>query len=605
MKIDAYFRPHHSSRRIAEIAGPARNALGGTFWVFLHNTSRSPIVVSAIRINGQPVESLTNGRRLNWFRLTPEPIPPRGTSLLILNAQQTLLRQAPLTLEIYKREGEVFRTMLPRESAPLTLSAAWVDKRTLTVWVRNEEPHVYWEIERLLVGGDVIHFTTPQRRIAPGEITYLKAQLRSEPPAHMMLPIQVYGKSGKRTTHTGGGIRPIMRFFPIGTWATSLWDDPKRLHEWAERGFNTFVYSAENALTDREERAFKEICPQLGIKALVFAGFPRPATQFIERNATNPHIIAYMIKDEPDWSDPNELGMHVPTLCERVAQVFRDRQIPQPLYLNLARSRRFGEFATIPDIACYDAYRVGAPMPDHSPDPWGNALELAGTYTEDLRANCEPLPFWVWAQGAHIWDERVWIDGQLGRVCPTPEEIRVQLWLQLARGAKGVLWFTGFDEEAFRNYYARSNQLPTTEREKWVPRLVEHGREAFEEQTRLNRFLQPLKPILLESEWQPNGARVLQATNPNRLDAQTLISENALLLWLTNIDYTRHPQGYRFRTQENIQIEIRLPRWLRLTSARLLSPQADAKPIELARTGDKALLKIDSLPEQVALIILR
>ena len=603
MEIDADYRPHHSSRRIAEIAGPTRDALGGTFWVFLHNTSRSPIVVSAIRINGQPAESLTNGRGLNWFRLTPEPIPPRGTSLLILNAQQTLLHQAPLTLEIYKREGEVFRTMLPMESAPLTLSAAWIDGRTLTVWVRNEDPHAHWEIERLLVGGDAIRFTTPQRRIAPGEITYLKAQLRSELPAPMMLPIQVYGQSGKRTTHTGGGIRPIARFFPIGTGATTLWEDPKRLHEWAERGFNTFVYSAENALTDREGRAFKDLCPQLGIKALVFAGFPRPATQFIERNATNPHIVAYMI--EPDWDDPNQFGMHLPTLCERVAQVFRDRQITQPLSLNLARSRRFGEFATIPDIACYEAYRVGAPMPNLSPDPWGNLLELAGTYTEDLRANCEPLPFWAWAQGAHPWEERVWVDGQLGRACPTPEEIRVQLWLQLARGAKGVLWFTGFREELFQKQYTQSKALPDSVREEAIPILLQQGREAFEEQTRLNRFLEPIKPALLATEWQPNAVRIIEATRPERLDGNLLVGESIALVWLTNLDYTRHPQGYQFRLQQNLRCEVRLPRWLRPMSARFVAPLAGAAPVDFTLTGRTLTFGVESLPDHVGLLVLQ
>lgn len=605
MKIETYYRAHWSNRRIREIEGPPINELGGTFWVFLHNRERTPVILSAIRINGKPVEALTNGRGLNWFRIHPEPVPPRGTSLLILNAQRSLLRQAPLTLEILQREGQVYRASLPIETSLLTLSSAWLEGRKLTVWVRNDDPQREWRIERLRVAGRAVRFVSPQRSLSPGEVIFLKAILPFTPKPSEPLPLQLDAKSGAHTTLTGGLVRPMDRCFPLGTWATELWDKSDLLREWVQRGFDTFVYPAENSQTEREQRAFKQLCHDMGIKALVFAGFPRPATQFIERNAENPHIVAYMIKDEPDWSDPNELGMHVPSLCERVAQVFRDRQIPQPLYLNLARSRRFGEFATIPDIACYDAYRVGAPMPDHSPDPWGNALELAGTYTEDLRANCEPLPFWVWAQGTHTWDERVWVDGQLGRACPTPEEIRVQLWLQLARGAKGVLWFTGFDEEAFRNYYARSDQLPATEREKWVSELVQHGREAFEEQTRLNRFLQPLKPTLLESEWQPKGARVLQATNPNRLDAQTLVSENALLLWLTNLDYTRHPQGYRFRTQENIQIEIRLPRWLRPTSARLLSPQADAKPIDLTRTGDKALLKIDSLPEQVALIILR
>lgn len=605
MKIEAYYRPHRSSARIAEIEGPPLRELGGTFWVFLHNPSRTPFVVSAIRLNGTPVEALTNGRGLNWFRLTPEPIPPRGVSLLILNAQRALLRQAPLTLEIFQREGAIHKAILPTDTSPLTLSYACTEGRTLTVWVRNDDPQRDWQIERLCVAGREVRFTTPQRTLAPSELTFLKARLPFQPEPHATLPLQLYGRSGEATTLTGGVVRPMNRHFPTGTWMTELWDAPDRMREWRERGFDTFVYSAENALTEREQQAFTETCPRLGVKALVFAGYPRPATAFIERHKANYHIAAYMIKDEPDWDDPNKHGMHIPTLCERIAQVFRDREVQVPLYLNLARSRRFGEFATIPDIACYDAYRVGAPMPDLSPDPWGNLLELAATYTEDLRANCEPLPFWVWAQGAHTWDERVWVNNQLGRACPTPEEIRVQLWLQLSRGAKGVLWFIGFDEARFRDYYMRSDALPQENRAQLVETLVQHGREAFEEQTRLNRFLEPLKPTILQTEWRPNAVRILRATRPERLDASLLIGERVALLWLTNLDYTRHPQGYRFATQRGIELEVSLPRWLKPKAAKLLAPQAGETPLKFALTGGKAILQIESLPEQVGLVWLQ
>ena len=207
-----------------------------------------------------------------------------------------------------------------------------------------------------------------------------------------------------------------------------------------------------------------------------------------------------------------------------------------------------------------------------------------------------------------MWDERVWVDGALGRACPTPEEIRVQLWLQLSRGAKGVLWFIGFDEAEFRRYYMQARDipalrnLPEAERAPLVEQLVAHGREAFEEQARLNRFLQPLRDALLRMEWHPNGVRVLTASDPRRLDAALLVGTRTAAIWLTNLDYAMHPQGYRFREQRGIELEARLPAWLTPKGARLLAPDAEPRSLTIERSGATLRLRIDALPQQVAVV---
>ncbi len=608
MRIESYYRPHRSSPKILE-PQPSLRQLGGTFWVFLHNPTRRSRNISALDLNGQPLETLSNGRGLNWFRVEPEPVPPNGTTLIIINLQASLLQRTPLKLQLLFSDGERVESVLPTKTSPLTLAYAWLEGRTLKVVVRNDDTQRGWTIERLRVGGREVRFSTLLRTLEPSELTFLTATLRTVPPPYQQLPLQVDGRTGNQQTMTGGLVRPMARHFPLGTWRTQVWEDPQEMERWRARAFDTFVMGAGSELSETERRAFQETCPQKGVKALVFAGFPRPATQFIERNKENPHIIAYMIKDEPDWANPAQFdNWHLPTLCERVAKVFRDRQITPPVYLNLARSRRFGEFATTPDIACYDAYRVGAPMPDMSPFPWGNLIELAGTYTEDLRLNCEPLPFWVWAQGAHRWDERVWVNGELGRSCPTPEEIRTQLWFQLGRGAKGVLWFIGFDEDEFRRYYMQAQdipalrRLPESERAPLVEQLVEHGREAFEEQTRLNRFLQPLRNRLLAMDWQPNAGRVLSATSPTKLDVSVLVGEDSAVVWLTNYDYEMHPKAYRFREQSDIEVLVMLPRWLNPKRAVFRAPGEEREiPLE-RRRGREVVFRIERIAQHIGTV---
>ena len=613
MQLEYFYRPHRSSARIRE-PEPSLKQLGGTFWVYLPNPTRIPRSVSSIILNGRDVESMRPGRGLNWYRLTHELIPPRTTAMLILNLQRELLDAGPIELLVRFGDGTQAQAKLTPIAPPAVLASAWLEGRRLTVVVRNDDPARPMRATRLRVDGRSLRF----RALAPdaepnGGLNFLSATLPAEPAPHRSLPLQVDVQIGDQAWMLGGSVRPLQRFFPLGAWRTRVWEDDAERAAWRERGFDTFVFDGRAELTETERRAFSDICPNEKIKALPFCGFPRPATAFIERNRQNAHIIAYMIKDEPDWSDPAQFeGWHLPALCERVAKVFRDREGIPPVYLNLARSRRFGEFAEIPDIACYDAYRVGAPMADETPpDEWAGQLELAATYTEDLRFNCEPLPFWVWAQGAHTWDERVWIDGALGRACPTPEEIRVQLWLQLSRGAKGVLWFIGFNEDEFRRYYREAKNipalrvLPEAERAPLVEQLVQHGREAFEEQTRLNRFLQLLREELLHMDWRPNGARVLSATNPRKLDAAMLVGERAAAIWLTNFDYEIHPQGYRFREQRGIEIEVQLPRWLRPKTATLLTPDGDSRPLAPETGKPTVRLSIESLPLQVSVVWLR
>jgi hypothetical protein len=184
----------------------------------------------------------------------------------------------------------------------------------------------------------------------------------------------------------------------------------------------------------------------------------------------------------------------------------------------------------------------------------------------------------------------------------------VQLWLQLSRGAKGVLWFIGFDEAEFRRYYTEARNIPAlrampeAERAQVVEQLVAHGREAFEEQTRLNRFLQPLRDALLSMEWRPNGVRVLTASNPRRLDAALLVGARAAAIWLTNLDYAMHPQGYRFREQRAIELEVCLPVWLKPKQARLLAPNTEPRTLLIERGGETIRPRIDALQQQVGLI---
>jgi hypothetical protein len=193
MEIEVYYRAHRSSRAIQEPTPPL-SELGGTFWVFLHNPKRQARHVSGIVLNGVPAEGRTNGNGLNWFRLMPEPIPPRGSALLILNAQASLVR-SPLKLLLILADGARHEWTLPTRSSSLTLAAAWLEGRELTVVVRNDDEGRPWRIERLRVNGKPMPFRTPEAHLEPAALTFLHARLPAEPEPYRMLALQVDAKA--------------------------------------------------------------------------------------------------------------------------------------------------------------------------------------------------------------------------------------------------------------------------------------------------------------------------------------------------------------------------------------------------------------------------
>jgi hypothetical protein len=444
-----------------------------------------------------------------------------------------------------------------------------------------------------------------QRTVGPGETVMAKVILERTLPVGTVVPIRVTAtdRAGKRVS-TGGFVRVTPMHFPIGTWDDAIWRDADYRAQMLKRGFDTAVFGAggDEEPSQEEKQAFEQVCPQTGLKALVYAGFEQVKEGFLKRHKTNPHILAYMLRDEPDWIDQPA----VPLLCLQKIQIWRQHGVPQPIYINLARSRRFGEFAPLADIPSYDAYRVGAPMPDKSPYMWGNRLELAADYTSDLRLNSLPKPFWVWAQGVHTWDERVWVNDELGRAVPTPEEARVQLWFQLSRGAKGVMWFRTLPEDEVRRYYTELAQkaMPSLEQVKvdeLVEQVVQQFRETLDEMTRLNRVLQAIRPFLLRCDVGYQG-QVRMATEPDKLEVMSLLGERVALVFVTNFAYEMHPKGYRFREQKNVTVVARLPNWLKAIDVFAVTPDG-VKPVTWHLEKGHVRLTWRTLEEHVALAV--
>ncbi|MGQ9540300.1 MAG: hypothetical protein ACUVTY_04310 [Armatimonadota bacterium] len=599
------YRPHVSSEQILE-PSPSRETLGGTYLVLVHNRSDQTLHFSRLVVNDEDADQLVQQDVLHWWDIVPAELPPNGVAGLTINGTHRLIEgDKTCRAWLHTQEGHALRIVLRPLVQSLRITYVYFDGVTCGVFIQNRDQNTAYRLVNVLLGSERGSVQYLQRTVGPGEIAMAKVILENPLPTGTVVPIRVIAtdRLGKRVS-TGGLIRVTPMHFPIGTWDDAIWKDAEYRAQMLKRGFDTAVFGAggEDTASEEEKQAFEQICPQTGLKALAYVGFDQPQEGFLKRNRDNSHILAYMLQDEPDWH-PEPRG---PMYALQKIRIWRQHAVPQPIYINLARSRRFGEFAPLADIPSYDAYRVGAPMPDESPHPWGNRLELAGEYTSDLRANSLPRPIWVWAQGVHTWDERVWVDGELGRAVPSPEEARVQLWFQLSRGAKGIMWFRTLPEEQMRQYYTELAQkaMPSLQQAKvqeLVEQVVRQFRETLEEMTRLNRVLRSVRPFLLRSDVGYIGY-VRTATEPDKIDVRSLVGERVALVFVTNFAYDMHPKGYRFHEQRNVTVVARLPNWLKAIDVFAVTPEG-VKPVTWHLEKGHVRLTWRMLEEQVALVV--
>lgn len=599
------YRPHVSSEEILEPA-PSRETLGGTYLVLVHNRADRKLRFSRLVIDDEHADHLTDDEVLYWWDIVPRELPPDGVAALTINGTRRLFEnERTCRAWLYTEDGVALRIVMRPLIQSLSITYAYIDGATGAVFVHNRDKAAVYRLDNVLLGSEKVSVQYLQRTVGPGETALMKVIVDRPLPIGTIVPIRVIAtdRSGKRVS-TAGLIRVTPMHFPIGTWDQAIWKDEGYRAEILRRGFDTAVFGegGDDTPSEQEREVFERICPQTGIKVLAYVGFDEPKKGFLKRNRDNSHILAYMLQDEPDWRPEPAMPLYA---LKRI-EIWREHEVPQPIYINLARSRRFGEFAPLADIPSYDAYRVGAPMPDQSPHPWGNRLELAREYTADLRANGLPRPFWVWAQGMHTWDERVWVDDELGRAVPTPEETRVQLWFQLSRGAKGVMWFRTLPEEEVRRHYHELAQkmMPSLEPakvEELVEQVIGQFRETLEEMTRLNRVLQAVRPFLLRSDPSYKGY-VRTATAPDKVDVMSLVSERLALVFVTNFAYDMHPKGYRFHEQKNLTVVSRLPNWLKAIDVFAVTPDG-VEPVTWHLEKGHVRLVWRTLKDHVGLVV--
>jgi hypothetical protein len=187
-------------------------------------------------------------------------------------------------------------------------------------------------------------------------------------------------------------------------------------------------------------------------------------------------------------------------------------------------------------------------------------LEETGYYTADLKYASEPKPVWVWSQGVHLWDERPKMP------LPTPDELGVQLYFNLGRGAKGNLWFT-FMKEAGDRYPATKKALQ-----------------------QYSRVIKLLGNDLLQSD--PCMGNIV---SPATVDVAPLISPDKMMVFITNTGYQINDSAYQWKDAKNITIKFKTPAWFSPVDAFEVSPRDGIKKISWTKKEEVITVSVKQL----------
>lgn len=520
---------------------------GGMISVYFSNASDAPLDLAHYRCNGKDESFWRLGGSLAWDRLYDNHLEPGRMTVLEINAvTEDFAEGKPFSMTYIDRKGwranGRIETELRGDPVQVSFIRILPGMKGVEIHVRHRgEGEV--ELESIEIAGSKVVSSSWLGAKMRGPATAIgRVELESAlaPASPVIVRIGVKEAAGNRAVFAHR--RAFEDYFPIGTWSNKEGNyTTLRQHhiETVVRGGR-----AEDPFFSRDAAkfGFRTMTP---VESLVDIDTLRSL-------ADHPAVACWMLSDEPDWSQP-PLQMLV---ADRMARRYNSTK---PTFITLCRSPKFFEYAPISDIPCMDHYSVTAPSNTVWPHRWGTRLEETGIYTHDLKVASEPKPIWIWTQGIADWGER------LARPVPTPEELAAQLALNLAEGAKGILWF---------NFELNKKQR--------YP-------EVFEAMQGWGRVLKLTREGLLGAEPLPGKIEA-----PETIKATALASADRLFVFAINLNYKMDPKAYQWTRAEDAKLSVPLPSWLSPKSGIEIAPDG-VRAIEFKASGGRVSLNAGPL----------
>jgi len=510
----------------------------GTIHIFLKNLSDEEIRVEKIFLNITALIDLPNDVAF-WWQSVPNPIPPKRISAILIKLAESL--PLPIEVKIELSNGNLIEQRIDKiQTLKISFVGFDLDNKTIYVYLENlgDKP---LNVERLFLDSQDItsQITNPVRAILPLEKNCLAINLKEPLRQGEFITLKLETMEGEVAEAT---VR-VFSYFPITSWDG---DNPKELNFDSPPFLNLYTPNPEKLVE------FKTRSPNM-----VHLLFDDPAGMDIKNSSSEGNsepslgqvameIVSY--NEDCHRFDPQ----HLTTICLRDTEKFRAYFI-------------YGELADSLAIhPCEGVYYMHRPIRD--------------AYLTALgKLACEPRPLLVLPEAFRAI-------GRCGASprYPTPEELRLIVYYEIANGAKGLLYYKKSGLGGFETQPDLSREIG-----------------------KINREISEVKELLKIGD----TFQLAEASNPQVETYSILCGDKAIALILINHDYdcnfSSASRAFNYRVKKNFAVTIDIPLWLEIKEAYEISEGGKSIPVRFRIVGRrKAIIYVKEL-DLTKMIILK
>eukprot|EP01119_Soliformovum_irregulare_P002476 TRINITY_DN12726_c0_g1_i1.p1 TRINITY_DN12726_c0_g1~~TRINITY_DN12726_c0_g1_i1.p1 ORF type:complete len:588 (+),score=151.15 TRINITY_DN12726_c0_g1_i1:203-1966(+) len=464
----------------------------------------------AFWIDGQMNKSLHLHSNVCWWRANPIVLEPgQHGSIQIGGSTQTWRYYNSETLTLHWNDGTRYFVTVQTVPNLCRISSLVVDatNQNLLVYIRNEHPVSAFTLEGLWVNG-VVNGTFSEPILKPHGMVLATFPFNEPITTATLCNIQLFMQNiqtgDNETVADSLRIFPNA-YFPIGFKTSSSAWNAQTIQSYSSAGFDTFLATNETLVSAMQFR-------NQNLRILAYPGNDfgnleeRININMVNEYAESSSVSTWMIQNLPD---NNRSVYHS---WETMNQ-FRATPATQATVSALFCATHYPEWAQLVDILCTDHFSVEGTNCDGK--TYFDRLEIAGFYARAAKRNAEPGHAWAWSE---LYLDHAWIE-------PSIDEIRSQLYFQLAQGIKGVLWWSS----------PASDQLADV--------------------SELNTELSQISKYFLYGDISPS---TLTSTTDSYIQVETIVSPMGMVMVVNNLDYYRNPFGYDWITRSDVAVTIEI-----------------------------------------------
>ncbi len=383
--------------------------------------------------------------------------------------------------------------------------------------------------------------------------------------------VEIRIEAGK--TMAEARIRAFPAVFPVGIYGGhGVLADRASAMEAIEMGLDTLV-AGVGQLDAAHKYGFRVIAYAPRVKGSVDINL-----ETIRKYVDHPAMLAWYVIDEPDiW----EVRGSVPEgWTARWTSEIKRVDKRNPTYIVLCNPRIFERFAKIPDVLAIDPYPVS-----RSP------LRYVAYMADRAVTAASPSPVWMIPQAfRHGRPSR---RGHWGwNRFPAPDEERVMVFMGLAHGLKGVIYFI------YSSFVDNPNDPVEGVSSTHIDAIM--LRRAI---ARMSGELHALGPLIATADVFTETDSGNAWSRTGSVEVGSLLSgDKAMILVAVNHNYVSTPEGFKITPAEDVVVEARVPEWFEVKDIFSVTQQG-LKDVKAETKGRRIRLTLPEIRAAATIVV--